>query len=299
MKKFLASFAVVLLAVAVLGGLNACKKAVEDPVPTATKFVVFDNFTDGDNQTDTGAFGGYWYTFDDLAASNDNIVCGASNVWPMSENANIKYDYGATPKFTMSEYATTGQTKPSGVTSNYYARVSGTVARNGYPYGFAGFGANLLEVDSGTGAKVPVDATAAKYARLVFWYKNGPSVTTNTPWKVKLGTQASLGACKMEEVDNQPVAKFTSTNTWQKFDKAFSEFAPEGWGSTTCGIRAAQTTCVTGAVSYVAGGAQYQCTAAQAMASLDALQWQTNFDGSLASNPFDLMIAEVTIIKGE
>jgi len=35
------------------------------------------------------------------------------------------------------------------------------------------------------------------------------------------------------------------------------------------------------------------------MGSLDALQWQTNFGGGLASNPFDLMIAEVTIVKGE
>jgi hypothetical protein len=321
MKKYLAILAVVVLAVAVLGGLSACKKAVEDPVPTATMFALLDNFTDGNNQTDPAEFGGYWYTFDDLTASINNLAgnCGSSSVWPMSENANIAYGYGATPEFTMSTYSSPSD-KPAGVTSNYYARISGTVNRSaynqnpnvGYPWGFAGFGANLLEVDSGTGDKVPLNAVTRKYTRLVFWYRNGPSVTTDTPYKVKLGTQVSVGdgSCSMGEGDNLPVSAFTATNTWQKFDKAFSTFAPEtGWGITTCGQRGDETTCVPGAAPsntdfYTGGGgsvaaAKYKCTPAEALTKLDALQWQTNFGSVGNDQAFDLMIAEVTIIKGE
>ncbi|HRU39546.1 MAG TPA: hypothetical protein P5511_06685 [Candidatus Goldiibacteriota bacterium] len=318
MKTKIALIISAILLLSITGCPN-CNPVKPEPEPTATQFVLFDDFSDGDNQTASAELGGYWYTFDDLTASINNLPgnCGSSTVWPMSENANIKYGYGIAPQFVMSAYVSPSE-KPSGVASDYYARVSGVVNRSalnqdantGYPWGFAGFGANLLEVDNGK--KVPVNAAARKYERLVFWYKNGPSVSANTPWKVKLGTQAVVGSgpCVMGEGDNVPVASFTATNTWQKFDKAFSEFAPEsGWGQTACGQRGDETICVPGAApsytdTYTGGGgsvpaAKYKCSAQQAMTALDAIQWQTGFSAVGNNQAFDLMIAEVKIIKGE
>jgi hypothetical protein len=306
MKKVMVLLAVAVLAVAFFG-TTACKKpALADPTPTPTIYVLLDDFVDGDNRTDTTVFGGYWYTFDDLSASNDNVTCGDSNIKPQSANAGMKF-YGMTtatpaPTFIMQSYTTTSETKPTGVTSGYYARVSGTVDRSGYPYGFVGFGCNLLDVNP-DGSKQIVNFTTAGYKRLQFWYKNGPTLGAGVtvPWKVKLPTSVVIGAgpCTMGDVDDQPVKVFTSTNVWQKFDVALddADFANEAWGVTACGSRAALTTCVPGSVSYIAGGAQYKCTATQALSAMNALQWQTNFSGTSSSYPYDLEIAQVTLIK--
>jgi hypothetical protein len=308
MKKTIILITVFVLAAAFSG--NSCR--VHPPTPPETPTIgpqtlIFDDFLDGDNRTDTANFGGYWYTFDDLSASQDNIKCGNSSIWPLSANASVKFSYIQTttpvPTFVMNSYTLTSETPPPGVTSGYYVRVSGNVDRSGYPYGFAGFGANLMDVNN-DGSKKTVDFTIAGYSELKFWYKNGPSVTASTPWKVKLPTSVLIGAgpCKMEDVDNQPVKGFTTSNSWQKFDAVFAtNFAPEsGWGQTTCGNRGPMTTCVPGSVSYYGTtGAQYKCTAAQALTAMNALQWQTNFAGSdvSATNPFDLEIAQVEIIK--
>lgn len=302
MKKVLALLAIAVFAVSFFGTVACKKAALVDPTPTPTQFVLLDDFVDGDNRTDTITFGGYWFTFDDLSASNDNVTCGNSNIMPQSANAGMKF-YGMTtatpvPTFVMLSYTTTSQTKPTGVTSGYYARVSGTVDRSGYPYGFAGFGANLLDVWP-DGSKTTINASAIGYKNLRFWYKNGPNVTGSVLWKVKLPTSVLIGngTCRMEDVDNQPVKNFTSTDTWQYFDFALSSFAPEGWGVTVCGSRAALTTCVPGSLSYIAGGAQYQSTAAQALTALSGIQWQTNFSGTSATNSYDLMIAQVVLTK--
>jgi hypothetical protein len=273
-----------------------------DPVYTATVSVLVDDFSDGDNRTDTGAFGGYWYTFDDLAGKETDSQCGNSEVYPPSDAYLVKNSINVTPTFVMSSYSASLQTPPTVVTSGYYARVSGTVNRDkttGYTYGFVGFGANLLDV-AADGSKNPVDASA--YTKLRFWYKNGPSLgaSTTTPWKVKLGTNAPILnlSCRMEEVDDQPVKEFTSTNQWQQFSVDLLSFNNENWGnSASCSeARGTPTGCVPGFVSYI-GGAKFKCTAAQALPYLTAIQWQTNFKTTSSGNTFDLMIAQVELIK--
>jgi hypothetical protein len=321
MKKILVVLAVFVLAV-VLAGTMSCKPKPTVTAPVSTPFVLFDDFAEGDNRTDTVAFGGYWYSYDDL--TNQIAVgskCGDSNVWPISGNAAEKQLARTTetmvPTFVMMQYAilpsetppvagiASTEARPAGVTSDYYLRVSGTVdqttAGNGYPYGFAGFGANLLDVDAVTGNKIPVDCTAAGYKRLQFWYKNGPSVTTSTPWSVALGTTYNLvSGCAMTDNDDTPFVAFTSTNVWQKFDHAFSEFAPHSWGTeiaTTCEARGTASTCSTfDSVAYV-GGAQFKCTGAEAMGAVTALKWQTGWDNTNATHIFDLEIAQVAITK--
>jgi hypothetical protein len=290
---------------------TALAKLTATPTMTITatatlQIILFDDFMDGDNRTDTGSFGGYWSAYDDMPASNDNITCGDSSIWPMSQNAAVKF-YGIStqtpvPTFIMSQYAAAPmETPPAGVTSGYYLRVSGNVDMSGYPYGFAGFGANLLDTNP-DGSRQTMNFTALGYTRLRFWFKNGPSLSavTTTPWKVRLADSYAIngGPCMMQDVDDYPVKDFTSTSSWQHFDVLFaSNFANEGWGMTACGTRAPLTVCVPGAISYIAGGAEYMCTAAQALTAMNSLQWQTNFTGTLFGNHYDLEIAQVEIIK--
>lgn len=276
---------------------------ITPPIPTNTQFVLLDDFSDGDNRTNISSFGGYWYTFDDLAAKTTSSQCGSSSIYPPSDSYLVKNGINVTPTFVMSSYTASSQMPPAGMTSGFYARVSGTVNRDittGYQYGFVGFGANLLEV-AGDGFKNTVNASAAGYTSLKFWYKNGPSVTGAIPWKVKLSSTAPIGAgpCTMEEVDNHPVYAFSSSDDWTLFNVPLSSFAPEDWGSqpTSCSTRGTPTNCVAGFTSYLNGGAQYKCTAPQALVYLNAIQWQTNFTTSFSGNSFDLMIARVELVK--
>jgi hypothetical protein len=310
MKKVLALFAVVVLAVAFFG-TTACKKpALVDPTPTATQFVLLDDFFDGDNRTDPGVFGGYWYSFDDHAAqfapSGVDMNCGDSTVWPISDSV-AQLTPNCTPTFIMSVYSAAPiETPPLGVTSPNYLRVYGNVDRlntSGYKYGFIGFGANLLDA-AADGSKNTINATALGYKRIQFYFKNGPNAGAGAQkWKVKLSTSVAVGdgSCAMQDPDNAPVCPFTATNTWQKFDKSLTaDFAPETtWGLTACGSRAVKTNCATlvNAVSWYDGGAQYKCTSAMALTALNAIQWQTDFGGTSNTNAFDLELAQIVLIK--
>ena len=276
------------------------------PTITSTSIVVvvLDNFQDGDNMTDTAAFGGFWYTYDDLPAQfSVSSNCGDSTIWPFSNSVAIQTP-NCTPTFIMSSYALSSETPPIGVTSPYFARVYGNVDRSatGYAYGYTGFGANLLDI-AGDGFRNTINATAAGYTRLQFWYKNGPTVTGTVLWKVRLGTSAMVGSgpCTMtEEVDDEPVCSFASTSAWQKFDKSLiNDFMNETWGMAYCGTRSALTACASlvNGLYFYDGGATFKCTSAQALAALNAIQWQTNFGGTSAANPYDLEIAEVVFVK--
>jgi hypothetical protein len=275
-------------------------------VPTG--FAVLDDFATNENRTDTTEFGGYWYTFDDAVAQiGPTTQCGNSTIWPISDSVAIQTP-NCTPTFVISDYVADGETPPPEVTAPYFARVHGNVDRSatGYQYGFAGFGANLLDV-AADNFKNTINATARGYTRLQFWYKNGPTVTASTPWKIKLPNSAlvgGVGPCKMEEGDDVPVCVFTSTNVWQKFDKnLLTDFANEGWPTVTklCDIpRNTITSCSTAtSISYYdnASYAQFKCTSAEALVALNAIQWQTNFAGVAATNAFDLEVAQVVFIK--
>ena len=208
---------------AMIIGCNGCKSksgtSPTEPTPTATltpvRYIV-DDMEDGDNRTNSVLFGGYWYTYDDLAAPNN----GDSIVWPMSETAMIKYGY-PTP------VATFQMTAPGYNGSAYCARISGTVTST-FQYSFIGMGFDLLDAGAGN-PKIPINFVAQGYTGLKFWYKNGPSVTGSKNWKVKLcSTYNGLG-----DSDDQPRKVFTATNTWQQFDVALTDFTQEGWCSNT------------------------------------------------------------------
>lgn len=318
MKKVLVLLALAVLAVAFVG-TTACKKgSTEEPLPTATQFVLLDDFADGDNRTNSVDFGGYWYSFDDAAAQINPVAspdsnCGNSTIWPISDTI-AQQTPGVTPTFVLSNYVTDSVTPPTGVTSGYYIRVTGNVNRNtatGYKYGFVGFGANLLDV-GGDGVKNTVNAVAQGFTRLRFWYKNGSTIPAGTtvPWKIKLANSSPVGAgpCKIEDVDDVPVCAFTATDTWQHFDKSLTDdFANEGWpgsgtgASTACGADRTPflTACAAavGALSYYDTAAKYKNTPAEALPWLTAIQWQTNFGGVASTNAFDLEIAQVELVK--
>ena len=119
--------------------------AIDTPSGTVA---LLDNMEDGDNRTSTapGDFtGGYWYTYDDLAAPNN----GDSKAWPGTENAMTKYQYPgwnacpiAVPTFQMSN--------PQIVGDSYCARLSGTVTTT-FQYGFIGMGFDLNDGTPQTG----------------------------------------------------------------------------------------------------------------------------------------------------
>jgi hypothetical protein len=305
---------VIISAITVLTAIGCRPQPITNPYPTftPTEFVLLDDFSDGDNRTDTGAFGGYWYTFDDAAAqlnpvASPNSNCGDSSIWPISD-AVARQTPNCTPTFIVSNYTAAGAIPAPARTndSQNFARVYGNVDRStaGYMYGFAGFGCNLLNVDPVTGYKVTINASALGYKRLSFWYRNGPTATGPTPWKVKLPNSALVGGtgpCRMEEVDDVPVCKFTSTSDWQLFDKALAapDFANEGWGKTACGTRGPMTQCaaLVGGLSYYNNGDTYKNTASEALPWLNAIQWQTNFETTSAVNTFDLEIAQVVFLK--
>jgi hypothetical protein len=309
MKKILVLIAVFVLAAALVGSMSSCKQRSPAPSDTNTPGpIVFDDFSGTAGQTDGSKFGGYWYTYDDLVNHNgaSAVNCGDSQVVPMSANANARFNYGATPLPTF--VIIVPDVTPTGTNYGFALRVSGNVDRlstQGYQYGFAGFGANLLGTNL-DGSKNPIDAISLNYNRLQFWYRDGPTAGIHPAnnWKVSLGNSYTPtgAACSMTVNDNVPVFNFTTTTTWQKFDHAFTEFAPEGWGSpitAACPARGAKTSCsidttVPPADAYD-GGAQFSCTAPQALTALNALQWQTNFSTATNANPFDIEIAGITI----
>lgn len=246
MKKALV--VVIALALAIGFAMTGCKDKVvppePTPVPTMTPFPtpvgtisLVDDLEDGDNRSNSVDWGGYWYTFDDLASPNN----GDSKVWPMSQTAADKYSYpnvDPLPTFVM--------TAPGAGTA-LCARVSGTVTTT-FQYGFVGMGVDLLgETTPGSGVKLAADLATAGYTHIYFESKRGPKDSTTGTYKIKLVTAAN----GFTDASNHPVANFNPTSTWQAHKIAFTSFAQEsGWGDPV--------------------------TIPQALAEVIAFQWQTN-----------------------
>ncbi len=222
MRKTILSLLVVLIFIGamVVGCKSKPTPSPDTETPTATVPAypgdLFDNMEDGDNRSNTDKFGGYWYTYDDLAAPNN----GDSIVWPMSETAMIKYGY-PTP------VATFQMTAPGYNGSAYCARVSGKVTTT-FQYGFIGMGADLIDAGAGN-PKIPMNFIQEGYTKLQFWYKNGPTVTGSKNWKVKLNSTYN----GLTDENDQPRKTFIATDQWQFFDELLISFDQEGWCSDT------------------------------------------------------------------
>jgi hypothetical protein len=241
-----------------------------DPEPIIPVSVILDDMDDGDNKSsilNTDFTGGYWYTFDDLAAPNN----GDSKVWPMSETAMTKYGY-------LTPVATFEMTAPGNSSSAFCARISGYVT-TAYQYSFIGMGFDLM--DAGT-VKTAVDLNALGYTRLKFDYKNGPAVTGNRLWKVKLCSNAHgfTDSCDM------PVKTFTATDTWQIFDAALITFAQEGWCNKTTDTCGDNTGTPAGANCHPVN---------DFIAAVVAFQFQTNLSARPAKA--DLLVDNVVLVK--
>lgn len=197
-------------------GCGGKKDAPAEPTPTPGPMLV-DDMEDGDNRSNSVDFGGYWFTYDDLASPNN----GTSNVWPGSQTAADKYLY-PTPLPTF-EMTVPGMTDSPA----YCARVSGVVTSS-FQYGFLGMGVDLKgDAVSGPG-KIAMDLYASGFKALRFWAKSGPNETRAAKnWKVKLTTTYA----GMSDGDDQPLKAFTVTNDWQQFTIPLGEFTQEGWGT--------------------------------------------------------------------
>ena len=221
MKKV---FVVLIASVFVLLLFTACPPEKDPPpLPTPTPVpLLVDDMEDGDNRSNSVDFGGYWFTYDDLADPN----LGTSNVWPGSQTAADKYSYPTPlPTFEM--------TAP-GITESplFCARVSGVVT-NTFQFGFLGMGVDLLGDDTVNGGKLPMDLYDEGFKSLRFWAKSGPNEARSSKvWKIKLtSTYAGLN-----DGNDQPLDEITVTTDWQQFTLPLTGFTQEGWcsNSATC-----------------------------------------------------------------
>ena len=220
--------------------------ALPTPVPTMTMFPtpvgtisLMDDLEDGNNQNNSVDWGGYWYTFDDLAAPNN----GVSKVWPMSQTAADKYAYPGVdplPTFVM--------TAP-GAGTLFCARVSGTVTVDGgFQYAFVGMGMDTLGEDPpDSGNKVAYNMNTEGWTHVYFEAKRGPKDTGTGAYKIKMVTSAN----GFSDSSDQRLYIFNPTSTWAQYLVPVSSFTQEGWGTPI--------------------------TLSDAMSAVIAFQWQTNF----------------------
>ena len=253
MKKALV--VVIALALAIGFAMTGCKEKTvppePTPVPTMTMFPtpagtvsLMDDLEDGNNQNNSVDWGGYWYTFDDLAAPNNGI----SKVWPMSQTAADKYAYpnvDPLPTFVM--------TAP-GAGNAYCARVSGTVTVDGgFQYAFIGMGMDTLGEDPpDSGNKLPYNMNTDGWTHVYFEAKRGAKDTGTGTYKIKMVTSAN----GFTDASDHRLYVFNPTSTWSQYLVPVSSFTQEGWGTAI--------------------------TLSDAMSAVIAFQWQTNFRPGVA-----------------
>lgn len=216
MKKII--FPLIAMAV-IVSVIISCKKVTSIPLqasdfptatppPTATatanltpiaKTPLFDDMNDGDNQN---AWGGYWYTYDDLGAPNN----GTSYVVPWSDARWAAAGSAGTFFMQAPGYDTTGSA----------ARMTGVVT-NVFPYGFVGMGSALVD------PKAPVNL--APCTDISFWEKGDGK-------NYRLKISSAEPKFSSGNGDNHYGYAFTSHAAWTLVTLPATSLTQEtGWGS--------------------------------------------------------------------